>query len=160
MTSPDSSTASAAAASWRERMDSLRQDLQALAQEMEQLRQLALGAAADGTAPPMLRAGAAELDERRHELRVRGEATRVTPGEFRLLRLLLGEPGRVFPRPLLLREVCGVENGRQRRNVDAHVNRLRHRLGPIGDAIEGVYGVGYRWNADWAPQAQEAVSCQ
>ena len=42
------------------------------------------------------------------------------------------------------------------RNVDTHVKRVREKLGPAGDYIETVRGVGYRFSADDAPAAGEA----
>lgn len=42
------------------------------------------------------------IDRRRHEVRVRGEAVHLTPTEFRLLEVLVGEPGRAFTRLELL----------------------------------------------------------
>jgi DNA-binding response OmpR family regulator len=64
--------------------------------------------------------------------------------EFSLLRLLLANPGRAFSRAYLLDTVWGETYFGGDRSVDNAVLRLRRKLGAIGDAIETVWGVGYR----------------
>jgi DNA-binding response OmpR family regulator len=65
--------------------------------------------------------------------------------EFELLRFLASEPGRVFTREELLREVWGYDFYGGTRTVDVHVRRLRAKLGPADEhLIETVRGVGYR----------------
>ncbi len=71
----------------------------------------------------------------------------LTPTEFKLLRTLSGEPGRVFTRDDLLTKVWGYEPGSDTRLVDVHVGRLRKKLGDAGVtevAIETSRGFGYR----------------
>jgi two-component system phosphate regulon response regulator PhoB len=76
------------------------------------------------------------LDSRRLEL---------APTEFRLLRVLMAQPGRVFTRPQLLDKVWGESAFVEERTVDVHVRRLRVALGTQGEALlETVRGVGYR----------------
>ena len=76
-----------------------------------------------------------------HEVTYRGLAIDCTPGEFQLLELLAGEPGRVFTRDQLLRHLHGVDRYVSRRTVDVHVVNLRKKLDPA--LIRTVYGVGY-----------------
>ena len=67
------------------------------------------------------------------------------PKEFELLRFLASEPGRVYTREELLREVWGYDYYGGTRTVDVHVRRLRAKLGPADEQlIETVRGVGYR----------------
>lgn len=71
----------------------------------------------------------------------------LTPTEFKLLRTLAGEPGRVFTRDDLLASVWGYEPGSDTRLVDVHVGRLRKKLQEAGVgevAIETSRGFGYR----------------
>jgi two-component system response regulator MtrA len=71
----------------------------------------------------------------------------LTPTEFKLLRTLAGEPGRVFTRDDLLTNVWGYEPGSDTRLVDVHVGRLRKKLQDAGVsevAIETSRGFGYR----------------
>jgi len=71
----------------------------------------------------------------------------LTPTEFKLLRTLANEPGRVFSRDDLLTTVWGYEPGSDTRLVDVHVGRLRKKLQDAGVEdilIETSRGFGYR----------------
>jgi two-component system response regulator MtrA len=71
----------------------------------------------------------------------------LTPTEFKLLRTLGQEPGRVFSRDDLLTTVWGYEPGSDTRLVDVHVGRLRKKLldADVNEvAIETARGFGYR----------------
>src|SRR5438477_373029 len=71
----------------------------------------------------------------------------LTPTEFKLLRTLAQEPGRVFTRDDLLTTVWGYEPGSDTRLVDVHVGRLRKKLQDADVAevtIETSRGFGYR----------------
>jgi two-component system response regulator BaeR len=86
-----------------------------------------------------------ELDEARFEVRVRGQHLTVTPVEFRLLRKLLAQPGRVFSRQQLMDAAYRDHRVVSDRTVDSHVKNLRRKLADAGfDPITSVYGVGYR----------------
>jgi len=74
-----------------------------------------------------------------------GRLLELTPKEFDLLALLAAHPGRAFSRDYLLERVWGYEFGGVDRTVDTHVLRLRKKLGALGDRIETVWGVGYRF---------------
>jgi DNA-binding response OmpR family regulator len=65
--------------------------------------------------------------------------------EFALLRALLSAPGRVFARAQLVEQAYGPGHYIADRTIDSHIRRLRKKLSDAGaDAIETVYGVGYR----------------
>ena len=93
-----------------------------------------------------LAAGALVLDIERHEVTAQGKATELTATEFKLLRLLLERKGRVQSREELLSDVWNYSPDLETRTVDTHVRRLREKLGPAGDVIDTVRGVGYRVN--------------
>jgi DNA-binding response OmpR family regulator len=75
-----------------------------------------------------------------------GEAIRLTRKEFALLATLARGAGRVATRQQLLDNVWGYQYYGDTRTLDVHIRRLRQKLGPCGDAIETVVGVGYRFN--------------
>jgi two-component system phosphate regulon response regulator PhoB len=50
----------------------------------------------------------------------------------------------VFSRRHLLDNVWNVPSHVVTRTVDTHVKRLRQKLGPSGNSIETVRGIGYR----------------
>ena len=76
---------------------------------------------------------------------------RLTPTEFRLLALMVREPGRVFTRDLIIERAFGYDFEGFDRTVDAHVSSLRRKLESTPDRaryIHTVYGVGYKFGDD------------
>jgi two-component system, OmpR family, response regulator BaeR len=93
------------------------------------------------TEPPPI-----QLDEERFEARVHGRPLTLTPVEFRLLRKLAAQPGRVFSRTQLIDALYLDHRVVSDRTVDSHVKNLRRKLADAGvDPIGSVYGVGYRF---------------
>jgi two-component system phosphate regulon response regulator PhoB len=112
------------------------------------LRRLAAPAVASGG---LVTAGPIALDKTAHRATVQGEPVDLTATEFRLLATLMERQGRVQSRAQLLETVWQAQPDIQTRTVDMHVQRLRQKLGPAGDAIETVRGAGYRLNVAPAP---------
>lgn len=97
----------------------------------------------DAPRPPVV-AGELVVTPATRAVTFRGEPVECTPGEFALLETLAAEPGRVFSREQLLRELHGPHGPADhvtRRTVDVHVANLRKKLEPA--VIRTVYGVGY-----------------
>ena len=92
-----------------------------------------------------LRVGGFMLDAQAHMATLDGTPLDLTPTEFTLLDLLLRNPGRAFSRSYLLDTVWGETYVGGDRSVDNAMLRLRKKLGAAGDAIETVWGIGYRW---------------
>jgi len=90
------------------------------------------------------------FDAARHEVTVAGQGVDLTPREFELLRVLLGEQGRVVTKGKLLRAVWGQAYQGEDSYVYVHVSQLRHKLaaadphGALRDLIVTEPGVGYR----------------
>ncbi len=76
---------------------------------------------------------------------VNAETIRLTRREFELLKCLVENKNRVLSRDRLLERVWGYDQPIETRSVDVHVGRLRSKLGPAGDQIETVVGLGYRF---------------
>jgi two-component system phosphate regulon response regulator PhoB len=85
-----------------------------------------------------------ELDPARHRVTLDAIELSLRPLEFKLIQILLENPGRVLSRAQLLEEVWGIAGDASSRTVDTHVRRLRERLGIYGEAVETVHGFGYR----------------
>jgi two-component system, OmpR family, phosphate regulon response regulator PhoB len=92
----------------------------------------------------LLSRGDIQLDTSRHQVRVKSQEVVLTALEFRLLRTLLERADRVQTREVLLSDVWGIQAEIHTRTVDTHIKRLREKLGPAGDIIETVRGVGYK----------------
>jgi two-component system KDP operon response regulator KdpE len=93
------------------------------------------------------------FDAARHEVSVNGRPVDLTPREFELLRVLLGEQGRVVTKGKLLRAVWGQAYQGEDSYVYVHVSQLRHKLavadpeGALRDLVVTEPGVGYRVRA-------------
>lgn len=90
--------------------------------------------------------GPLRIDRSAHRVTVDDAEIDLTPTEYKLLLLLTERSGRVQPRALLLETVWDAAPDIQTRTVDMHVQRLRNKLGRVGDMIETVRGFGYRFN--------------
>jgi two-component system alkaline phosphatase synthesis response regulator PhoP len=95
-------------------------------------------------APTLLRAGQVELNESAHTVLVHGKPVELTLKEYELLRLFMGNPGKVFSREALLASVWDMDFGGETRTVDVHVGTLRMKLQDQGELIRTVRGVGYK----------------
>ncbi len=91
-----------------------------------------------------------QIDVSAHVVRVKGREIKLTITEFNLLHRLAQRPGRVFSRDRLLSEVWGYGGDVETRTVDTHMKRLRAKLGGLGEWIETVRGVGYRFRPEGA----------
>lgn len=88
-----------------------------------------------------------EIDTNRMVASWRGVALQLTGTEFRLLHALAERPGYVRTRDFLMDRLYGTDIFVLDRTVDSHVKRLRRKLRDIDpdfDAIETLYGTGYR----------------
>lgn len=90
------------------------------------------------------RVGNLYVNPTRHEVQVNGKDVVLTLKEFELLNLLISRQGIVFTRAQLLDEIWGYGFDGESRTVDVHVRTLRQKLGPAGNYIETVRGIGYK----------------
>ncbi|MGA2927172.1 MAG: response regulator transcription factor [Solirubrobacteraceae bacterium] len=99
-----------------------------------------------GRAGCLLRAGPLTIDVAARTAAVGGRPLALSRLEFDLLRTLAGEPGRVFTRRELLRDVWGYPCSTRTRTVDSHAARLRCKLRAAGAErlLVSVWGIGYR----------------
>jgi DNA-binding response OmpR family regulator len=94
--------------------------------------------------PQRLNYGPVSVDLDMHVARISGETMDLTRREFELLAYFLQNPKRVLSREKILQHVWGLEYLGESRTIDAHVRRVRSKLGPAANLIETVVGVGYR----------------
>jgi two-component system phosphate regulon response regulator PhoB len=118
--------------------------VRALARRVQELRLVRKGARSGR----LVRWGGLSVDLGRQQVFIDGVELPVRPLEYKLVALFLENPDRIFGRADLLEEVWGIRGDVQTRTVDTHIRRLRARLGTYGDAVETVYGLGYRLRAD------------
>lgn len=100
----------------------------------------------DREAPPQqIQVGSLEADFSRPRITYKGKKIGLTAVELKLLQFLFANRGRVQSREQLLDRVWGYASTVNTRTVDAHVKRLREKLGEGGHLIETVRGLGYRF---------------
>ncbi len=91
------------------------------------------------------------IDEKRLQIRFRGQAISLTRYEFGLLRLLAEHPGRVYTRDQLMDHVWEEPEASLDRTVDAHIKTLRAKLREIDESVDPITthrGVGYSLRED------------
>lgn len=93
----------------------------------------------------MFTIGSARIDARRFLVST-GEPPDqpLTVRELGLLKEFATHPGEVLSRDTLLDEVWGMDYAGGTRTLDQHIVQVRRKLGPSGDLIETIRGVGYR----------------
>ncbi|PIP36281.1 MAG: DNA-binding response regulator [Desulfobacterales bacterium CG23_combo_of_CG06-09_8_20_14_all_52_9] len=95
--------------------------------------------------PPGIEWGELTINTLKHTVHAHGEEIRLTYTEFEILTLLARRPGWVFTRTQIVDAVRGIHYAVTDRSVDVQIAGLRKKLGPLGDYIETVRGVGYRF---------------
>ncbi|MEJ4044835.1 two-component system response regulator BaeR [Erwinia sp. SLM-02] len=91
------------------------------------------------------------MDENRFQASWDDKPLDLTPAEFRLLKTLAHEPGKVFSREQLLNQLYDDYRVVTDRTIDSHIKNLRRKLESLDASqpfIRAVYGMGYRWEAD------------
>jgi DNA-binding response OmpR family regulator len=117
--------------------------------------QAVLRRAESGSSPlaRVLRFGEDDLviDTGTDDVRKGGVPVRMTPREYRLLRVLAANPGRVFSREELINHALGEDYSGFDRTIDAHVKNLRKKIETDHRQpryILTVHGLGYRFMAE------------
>jgi two-component system response regulator ChvI len=92
--------------------------------------------------------GKLALDPLRHECTWDGKPVRLTVTEFLILQALAQRPGFVKSRDSLMDAAYDDQVYVDDRTIDSHIKRLRKKFKVVADdfdAIETLYGVGYRY---------------
>ncbi len=98
----------------------------------------------------LMTVGPLELDLRRYTASWAGTPVRLTVTEFLLLQSLSRRPGYVKSRQALMEEAYPNDAFVSERTIDSHIKRLRKKFSSLDesfDAIDTVYGLGYRYRA-------------
>jgi two-component system response regulator ChvI len=101
--------------------------------------------------PPLLERGPLVMDPARHKVRWDGKDVSLTVTEFLILEALAQRPGVVKSRNQLLDVAYSDDVYVDDRTIDSHIKRIRRKFraaDPEFDAVETLYGVGYRFDVD------------
>ncbi|MFZ1035639.1 MAG: helix-turn-helix domain-containing protein [Smithella sp.] len=69
--------------------------------------------------------------------------------EFKLLKLLIDHPCRIFSRQQIMEKIYNEERFVSDRTVDSHIKKLRRKIetiDPQTTLIQSVYSVGYKFD--------------
>ena len=90
-----------------------------------------------------------EIDDAELRISYQGQRLDLTPTEFRLLKLFVSNPGRVYSRSQLLDLCYQQEQLIIDRVIDSHIKNLRKKISKVlpegQEVIHAVYGIGYRF---------------
>jgi len=106
---------------------------------------------ASGVAPAAskaIRRGKLVMDPARHDTHWEGKSVKLTVTEFLLLQALAQRPGFVKSRDNLMDAAYEDQVYVDDRTIDSHIKRMRKKFRQVDDdfdAIETLYGVGYRY---------------
>jgi len=103
----------------------------------------------DEAETPVMERGRLKMDPARHKVSWAGDEVSLTVTEFLILEALAQRPGVVKTRNQLLDVAYSDDVYVDDRTIDSHVKRIRRKFrlaDPGFDAIETLYGVGYRFD--------------
>jgi DNA-binding response OmpR family regulator len=97
--------------------------------------------------PAEIQHGELTVDFVKYEAFLAGKSLNLTPTEFKLLGVLVKEPGKVFNRAQLIEKAIGHDFEGFDRTIDVHILNLRRKLEPDPyhpRYLKTVYGAGYK----------------
>lgn len=107
------------------------------------LRRVGAGASDD-----ILEAGGIVVDRSAHSVRIDGEPVDLSYKEFELLVFFMENIGMALSREKILNSVWNYDYYGDARTIDTHVKKLRSKMGPKGDLIKTIWGLGYKLSVD------------
>ncbi len=110
------------------------------------------------TVKNILRCGSVTLDFETHQATHRDTPMDLTITEFRILAMLMENPGRVYSREQIIETVRGYGYSVTPRSVDVQIHGIRKKLGEDSHIVETVRGLGYRFSD--TRQAESAQDIQ
>ncbi len=87
--------------------------------------------------------GSLKINTKKRTVKLNGQKIPLAKKEFNLLVLLSSDPGTVFTREQIFREVWGIEVLLNTRTLDVHVREIRKKIGK--EFISTIKGIGYKF---------------
>ncbi len=100
-----------------------------------------------GNAEDILAAGGIVVDRSAHSVTIDGEPVDLSYKEFELLVFFMENIGMALSREKILNSVWNYDYYGDARTIDTHVKKLRSKMGPKGDLIKTIWGLGYKLEA-------------
>ncbi|MBP5194858.1 MAG: response regulator transcription factor [Lachnospiraceae bacterium] len=86
------------------------------------------------------------LDKSAHVVSVDGKPVELSYKEFELLAYFMDNAGIALSREKILGSVWNYDYFGDARTIDTHVKKLRSKLGPKGEYIHTIWGLGYKFD--------------
>lgn len=97
-----------------------------------------------GNSEDILSAGGIVVDRSAHSVAIDGEKVDLSYKEFELLVFFMENTGMALSREKILNSVWNYDYYGDARTIDTHVKKLRSKMGPKGDLIKTIWGLGYK----------------
>lgn len=92
--------------------------------------------------------GGIVLDKSAHQVKIDGGEIELSFKEFELLTYFVANQGVALSREKILNNVWNYDYFGDARTIDTHVKKLRSKMGPKGDFIKTIWGLGYKFEVD------------
>jgi two-component system, OmpR family, response regulator ResD len=92
--------------------------------------------------------GGIVLDKAAHEVKIDGKVVELSHKEFELLTYFIVNRGVALSRERILNNVWNYDYFGDARTIDTHVKKLRSKMGPKGDYIKTIWGLGYKFEVE------------
>ncbi len=100
------------------------------------------------TEAELLEVGGIVLDKAAHQVKIDGVELELSFKEFELLTYFVTNQGVALSREKILNNVWNYDYFGDARTIDTHVKKLRSKMGPKGDYIKTIWGLGYKFEVD------------
>ena len=96
----------------------------------------------------VVEAGGIRLDKQAHSVTVGEETIDLSYKEFELLAYFMENKGIALSREKILNSVWNYDYFGDARTIDTHVKKLRSKMGPKGELIKTIWGMGYKFEEE------------
>lgn len=86
------------------------------------------------------------IDKAAHIVTIAGNPIELSYKEFELLTYFLENKGIALSREVILNHVWNYDYFGDARTIDTHVKKLRSKMGPQGEYIKTIWGMGYKFD--------------
>jgi two-component system, OmpR family, response regulator ResD len=100
------------------------------------------------TGEELVELGGIALDKSAHQVKIDGAEIELSFKEFELLNYFVTNQGVALSREKILNNVWNYDYFGDARTIDTHVKKLRSKMGPKGDYIKTIWGLGYKFEVD------------
>lgn len=102
----------------------------------------------NAAASDVIQVGGIIINKAAHQVTIDGNPIELSFKEFELLSYFVENQGLALSREKILNNVWNYDYFGDARTIDTHVKKLRSKLGPKGDCIKTIWGMGYKFEVN------------